>query len=112
MAAKLYAASPEAWPETIRALIVHSATWTQAQKARFLANELGRRYLLDPLEGYVAANVFNFQTKSVLEVAKANAPGAWLRQCGRVARSWDEESHRQGARTCRLRQIPRWCTSR
>ena len=44
MAAKLHAAYPEAWPETIRALIVHSANWTPAQKARFLANESKAAY--------------------------------------------------------------------
>jgi len=44
MAAKLHAAYPEAWPETVRALIVHSANWTAAQKARFLANETKAAY--------------------------------------------------------------------
>ncbi len=44
MAAKLHAAYPEAWPETIRALIVHSSTWTRAQKARFLVNESKAAY--------------------------------------------------------------------
>jgi hypothetical protein len=44
MAAKLHAAYPEAWPETIRALIVHSASWTPAQKARFLVDESKASY--------------------------------------------------------------------
>ena len=44
MAAKLRAAYPEAWPETIRALIVHSANWTPAQKATFLADESKASY--------------------------------------------------------------------
>jgi hypothetical protein len=44
MAAKLQAAYPEAWPETIRALIVHSANWTDAQKYRFLADESKASY--------------------------------------------------------------------
>ncbi|MBF0549050.1 MAG: S8 family peptidase [Deltaproteobacteria bacterium] len=35
MAAMLQAEHPEYWPETIRALLVHSADWTEAMKARF-----------------------------------------------------------------------------
>lgn len=36
MAAQLMAAYPTRWPETIRALIVHSAEWTDAMKQMFL----------------------------------------------------------------------------
>ncbi len=36
MAAQLMAAYPELWPETVRALIVHSADWTDAMRAMFL----------------------------------------------------------------------------
>jgi hypothetical protein len=36
MAAQLMAEYPEFWPETIRALIVHSAEWTDAMKQAFL----------------------------------------------------------------------------
>lgn len=36
MAAQIQAQYPEAWPETIRALIVHSANWTDAMKRQFL----------------------------------------------------------------------------
>lgn len=39
MAAKIQAAYPNAWPETVRALIVHSAEWTPAQKRRFLRSD-------------------------------------------------------------------------
>jgi hypothetical protein len=39
MAAKLHAAYPDAWPETIRALIIHSANWTATQKERLLTEE-------------------------------------------------------------------------
>lgn len=35
MSAKVMAARPELWPETVRALLVHSAEWTQAMRARF-----------------------------------------------------------------------------
>lgn len=41
MAAQLMAQYPKLWPETIRALIVHSAEWTQQMKADFL-NQQGR----------------------------------------------------------------------
>lgn len=36
MAAQLMAQYPELWPESIRALIVHSAEWTDAMRATFL----------------------------------------------------------------------------
>jgi hypothetical protein len=44
MAAKIQVAYPEAWPETIRALIVHAADWTPAQKATFLEDESKSSY--------------------------------------------------------------------
>lgn len=39
MAAKIQAAYPSAWPETVRALVVHSAEWTEAQKRIFLDDD-------------------------------------------------------------------------
>jgi len=36
MAARLQSTYPEAWPETIRALMVHSAEWTQVMRDEFL----------------------------------------------------------------------------
>jgi len=36
MAAKVQALYPDYWPETIRALLVHSASWTQAMRSRIL----------------------------------------------------------------------------
>lgn len=36
LAAKVQALYPEYWPETIRALLIHSAQWTQAMKAPFM----------------------------------------------------------------------------
>jgi hypothetical protein len=44
MAAKIQAAYPNAWPETIRGLIVHSAQWTDAQLQTFLRNEFKVSY--------------------------------------------------------------------
>jgi hypothetical protein len=39
MAAQLMATYPQLWPESIRALIVHSAEWTDAMKAMFLPSD-------------------------------------------------------------------------
>jgi hypothetical protein len=39
MAAKILAQYPNAWPETIRGLIVHTAEWTPAQKRDFLRDQ-------------------------------------------------------------------------
>ena len=36
LAARIMAAYPELWPETVRALIVHSAEWTDTMKRQFL----------------------------------------------------------------------------
>jgi hypothetical protein len=39
MAAQIQAHYPQAWPETIRALLIHSATWTNEMKHQFLAGK-------------------------------------------------------------------------
>lgn len=44
MAARIQTAYPEAWPETVRALIVHSAEWTDVQKRRYLQGESKKAY--------------------------------------------------------------------
>ncbi|MFH1135780.1 MAG: S8 family peptidase [Pseudomonadota bacterium] len=42
MAAQIQARYPEAWPETIRGLLIHSAEWPDAQKRQFMnANDRG-----------------------------------------------------------------------
>lgn len=49
MAAQLYAEYPGIWPETIRALLVHSARWTLGMRQQFCKDDLktkGRRELL------------------------------------------------------------------
>lgn len=38
-AAQIQAEHPDYWPETIRALMIHSATWTDTLKQQFLVNE-------------------------------------------------------------------------
>jgi hypothetical protein len=54
MAARIQTAYPRAWPETIRALIVHSAEWTDSQKQAFLAADQskGAFYQLTKVCGY------------------------------------------------------------
>lgn len=44
MAARIQSTYPEAWPETVRALIVHSAKWTDAMKRTFLADDSKSAY--------------------------------------------------------------------
>ncbi len=48
MAAQIQAHYPEAWPETVRALIVHSADWTDTMRRQFLQDDkkLGHERLL------------------------------------------------------------------
>ncbi len=53
MAARLQAEYPNAWPETIRGLIVHSAEWTPTQKRKYLRDESkGSYYRLAKICGY------------------------------------------------------------
>ncbi|MBW2310915.1 MAG: S8 family peptidase [Deltaproteobacteria bacterium] len=44
MAAQIQAAYPEAWPETIRGLLVHSAQWTETMIEQFLTSENKTNY--------------------------------------------------------------------
>lgn len=44
MAAQISAAYPELWPETVRALIFHSAEWTQRMKDDFLKGNVKGAY--------------------------------------------------------------------
>lgn len=44
MAARLQAEYPDAWPETIRGLMVHSAEWTDGMKEQFLVNQTKSGY--------------------------------------------------------------------
>ena len=44
LAAKLQAQYPEYWPETVRALMVHSAKWTEAMKRHFLPLNTKAKY--------------------------------------------------------------------
>ena len=57
LAARIQATYPSAWPETVRALIVHSAQWTEAQKQSFLSdNSKGAFYQLIKVCGYGVPN--------------------------------------------------------
>jgi hypothetical protein len=44
MAAQIQAAYPEAWPETVRGLMVHAAEWTPAMQEQFLASPSKAEY--------------------------------------------------------------------
>lgn len=49
MAAEIYAEYPQIWPETVRALLIHSARWTDKMKLQFCEEDTktkGRRMLL------------------------------------------------------------------
>ena len=59
MAAMLQAAYPEYWPETIRALLVHSAEWTEAMQARFQPLNIKNKY--EQLLRYCGFGVPNLQ---------------------------------------------------
>lgn len=52
MAAELRTAYPNYWPETIRALIIHSATWTEAMKRPYNLSVEGHRRALLRSVGY------------------------------------------------------------
>ena len=58
MAARLQAEYPEAWPETIRGLIVHSAEWTATQKRKYLRDTNKENYYrLAKVCGYGVPNL-------------------------------------------------------
>ena len=58
MAARLQAEYPDAWPETIRGLIVHSAEWTTTQKRKHLQNNSKTSfYQLAKICGYGVPNL-------------------------------------------------------
>ena len=44
MCGKILAQYPHAWPETVRALLVHTAEWTPAQRRDFLSDETKASY--------------------------------------------------------------------
>ena len=62
MAAQIQSAYPNAWPETIRALMIHSATWTDAMMDQFGINyESNKSKIADMLKicGYGVPNLHN-----------------------------------------------------
>ena len=44
MAARIQKEYPDAWPETVRALMIHSASWTDTMKRQFLSRESKTAY--------------------------------------------------------------------
>jgi hypothetical protein len=78
MAARIQALYPEAWPETIRALIVHSAQWTDTMMRQFLQDQSKASYArllrvcgygVPNLEGalYCAANSLTLISQAELQ---------------------------------------------
>jgi hypothetical protein len=45
MAAQIHSAYPQAWPETVRGLLVHSARWTDALKSEFMRGQSAKKGL-------------------------------------------------------------------
>lgn len=59
MAAQIFAEYPDIWPETVRALLIHSARWTSQMKEQFCSDDgkkAGRRKLLRTC-GYGIPNI-------------------------------------------------------
>lgn len=53
LAAQLYGAYPDMWPETVRGMMVHHAEWTREQKAQYLVtNKIIDKYALLRTCGY------------------------------------------------------------
>jgi len=58
MAARIQTAYPEAWPETVRGLMVHTAQWTATMKTQFLTSESKTAYArLLRICGYGVPNI-------------------------------------------------------
>ncbi len=58
MAARIQSTYPDAWPETVRGLMVHSAEWTETQRRKYLQNESkGAYYRLAKICGYGVPNL-------------------------------------------------------
>ena len=56
--AQIFAAYPDAWPETVRGLVVHSAEWTPAMRAHFAkSTQKGKRQTLLRRYGYGVPNL-------------------------------------------------------
>ena len=63
--------------------LLHAALASEiAAQLRMFVHTFGRPP--DFIDGHQHVHLFPQIREAVLEVAKANAPGAWLRQCGRV----------------------------
>ena len=56
MAARIQATYPEAWPETVRGLLVHSAQWTETMKDQFFK---GLSILLNTSDIYIGRKFFH-----------------------------------------------------
>ena len=87
LAAMVQAEHPEYWPETIRALIVHSAQWSDAMKARF--NPLSTKEKYRQLLRYCGYGVPNMEelfwcTKSSLTLIAQDSLQPFFKDNGKV----------------------------
>ncbi len=97
LAARLSAAHPEYWPETIRALIIHSAEWTAVMKDR-LAVAPGRR------ESYALLRRFGYGVPS-FERAAASAQNHLALVAQSTIRPFKNENGRK-FRDCHFYPLP------
>lgn len=58
-AARIYSEYPNIWPEMVRALIIHSATWTEQMKSKYNLNLKSERESLIRTVGYGIPNIDN-----------------------------------------------------
>ena len=70
LGARLMGAHPDLWPETIRALIIHSAEWTPPMKARLAATP-GQREKIDLVRqfGYGVPSLDRAQSSAINDLA-------------------------------------------
>ena len=76
MAARIQSTYPEAWPETVRGLMVHAAEWTETQRRKYLRDESkGSYYQLTKMCGYGVPHLesaLSCASNSLSLIAQAN----------------------------------------
>ncbi|OGP64755.1 MAG: hypothetical protein A2169_15235 [Deltaproteobacteria bacterium RBG_13_47_9] len=98
MAAIIQAQYPELWPETIRALLIHSSDWTEAMKARF--SPLDSRAKWERLLRYCGYGVPS------LDKALWSARNALTLVCQDSLQPFDKAGHEYKCRDLNFHRIP------
>jgi hypothetical protein len=101
MAAIIQAQYPELWPETIRALLIHSSDWTEAIKARFAPFDSRTKW--ERLLRYCGYGVPN------LDKALWSARNSLTLVCQDSLQPFDRDGHEYKCRDLNLHRIP-WPT--